>query len=69
MTSAERSTRSLASKRSSTDRCAGAGNASRSTSSPVTLARLRRTASDSCLTTTFSHASSVAGSSESTRRM
>src|SRR4051812_19929928 len=51
MTSAERSTRSLASRRSSTDRCASAGTASRSSSSPATPARPRRTASASCLTT------------------
>ncbi len=46
MTSAERSTRSLDSKRSSTDRWDSAGTASRSTSSLATPARPRRTASD-----------------------
>ena len=69
MTSADRSTRSADSRRSSTDRTPTAGTASRSTSSPATPARPRRTAKASCLTTTFSHASSVAGSRDSTRRM
>ena len=69
MTSAERSTRSADSSRSSTDRCATAGTASRSNSSPATPARPRRTAKASCFTTTLSHASSVAGSKDDTRRM